>query len=111
MKWIIGFVVLIPALALAAGAGQPVPHGKEKPPAFGLSNNVVGNGQSIDPEDVGGQTRRLLDRQAHSRPASHSEISAPVYVETQQRLSRSFKKDIKDFSKSQTTQGSQGNAR
>lgn len=105
MKWIIGLVALMPALALAAGAAEQNTTSTDKPPAFGLSNNVVGNTKSVGNGDgVANQTRHILDQQAHSKPANHSEISAPVYVETQQRLSRSFKQDIKDFSKDQTTQ-------
>lgn len=106
MKWIIGLVALIPVLALAAGDAGQGPGTPEKPPAFGLSNNVIGHKSANDREDrVTKDTRRLLNEQAHSKPAEHSELSAPVYVETQQRLSRSFTRDIKDFGKEQTTGG------
>lgn len=109
MKGMIGLIALLPALAFAAGNADQASAPVEKPPAFGLSNNVVGHENRADQDDqVTRDTRRLLNQQANSKPADHSELSAPVYVETQQRLSRSFNKDIKDFSKDQTIQsGSQ----
>lgn len=106
MKRMMGLLILMPALALAAKPANHMSADSGRPPAFGLSNNVVGQSPPENPDDqVTRDTRNLLNNQAHSKPAKHSEISAPVYVETQKRLSKSFQQDIKDFGKDQTTSG------
>lgn len=99
MKWILAVIALMPALALAAGADTA--H-VQRPPSFGLSGNVVGHSSSGDEDGTTNETRRLLDEQAHSEAPEQSELSAPVYVQTQQRLKRSFDKDIPEFGKEQT---------
>lgn len=102
MKMLVSVLMFMPALALAAGVTiTPVPDA----PPFGLSNNVVGHrAGNVDHTAI--ETRQLLDEQAHSAPATKSEISAPVYVQTQQRLSKSFDEPIPDFKDGQTLNGS-----
>lgn len=102
MKTLVSVLIFMPALALAAGVTiTPVPDA----PSFGLSGNVVGHRTgNIDHTAI--ETRQLLDRQARSGSAEKSEISAPVYVQTQQRLSKSFDQPIPDFKDDQTLGGS-----
>lgn len=107
MKRIIGLLALVPALALAAGVSDPAMSPKA-PPSFGLSGNVVGDQPEHSHSDdrTADETHRLLNGQAHSGVPSKSEISAPVYVQTQQRLSNSFKEKIPDFTNDQTRKAS-----
>ncbi len=106
MKTLISTLILVPAFAFAAGSGAPVTPPAQDAPAFGLSGNVVGHKAHSDNETAL-ETRRLLDEQAHSGGAANSEISAPVYVQTQQRLSKSFDEAIPDFGDDQTHGSSQ----
>jgi hypothetical protein len=86
MKALIPLLALLPALALAA----------DEPPAFGLSGQVV-------EKQYDNQTQRLLDQQRHSPPAAHSELSAPIYVDSQRRIADTFKQAIpEDFGEKQT---------
>ena len=51
------------------------------------------------PETV---TDWLLNQQRDSRPAAKSELSAPIYVDTQRRLADSFRTAIPDTFGEQT---------
>lgn len=86
MKTLIPALFLLPALALAA----------DEPPAFGLSGQVVDKHYEH-------QTQRLLDEQSRSAPAEKSELSAPIYVDSQKRIGDTFKQAIpEDFGEKQT---------
>lgn len=84
-KWLL--VLLIPGLAVAAEPEQNY--------SFGVSDQVVNN----VPETV---TDWLLNQQRDSRPAAKSELSAPIYVDTQRRLADSFRTAIPDTFGEQT---------
>lgn len=101
MKWLSSVLFLMPTLALAAGAATPSSAPVDGPPPFGLSGNVIGE-RADGADRAMGQTRRLIHQQAHSGPPEQSEISAPIYVKTQQRLSKSFDQPIPDFDEDQT---------
>jgi hypothetical protein len=84
-KWL--FILLLPGLTVAAEPEQNY--------SFGVSDQVVSN----VPETV---TDWLLNQQRDSRPAEKSEISAPIYVDTQRRLADSFRTAIPDTFGEQT---------
>ncbi|ASK35977.1 hypothetical protein CEK62_17090 [Alcanivorax sp. N3-2A] len=84
-KSIIPMLMMAPLLALADG-----------PPAFGLSGQVVERRYEFD-------TKQLLDQQSQSAPAARSELSAPLYVDSQRRIADTFKQAIpEDFGEDQT---------
>lgn len=98
MKILVATILLLPALALSAPATAPA----SGAPSHGLSGNVVGSAPPANGDQTASETRDLLNQQAHSQQPDRSELSAPIYVQTQQRLGKSFDKPIPDFSKDQT---------
>ena len=85
MKATLTLLMLTPLLALA-----------DEPPAFGLSGQVVQRHYEND-------TQKLLDQQRHSPAATQSELSAPLYVDSQRRIADTFKQAIpEDFGEDQT---------
>lgn len=86
MKYRIAILMMIPALVLA---------GETEPPEYGLAGVVV-------KEHSPTATDRALDQQRRSARAEHSEISVPVYVDTQKRLAESFRTPIPETFGNQT---------
>ncbi|KGD64650.1 hypothetical protein Y5S_02016 [Alcanivorax nanhaiticus] len=78
------------ALPLVALAEAPKEHY-----AFGVSDQVA----SKPPRT---ETDWLLNQQRHSRPAGESELSAPLYVDSQRRLADSFRTAIPESFGEQT---------
>ena len=79
MKIGLAMLIMIPALTMADGG----------PPAHGMMGVVVN-------ERAGSATDKALDHQRRSVPANSSEISAPVYVDSQRRIAESFRSQIPD---------------
>ncbi|QJX02501.1 hypothetical protein HML84_13195 [Alcanivorax sp. IO_7] len=86
MKYGLALFIMIPALALA---------GEAETPEYGLAGVVV-------KERSATATERALNQQRRSPSAEESELSVPVYVQTQQRLSESFKTPIPESFGEQT---------
>lgn len=63
--------------------------------AFGVSDQVVNKPPRTE-------TDWLLDQQRHSRLTEESELSAPLYVDSQRRLSDSFRTAIPETFGEQT---------
>lgn len=80
MKLVMALVTLIPLAVMADGR-----------PQFGVSGKVIGAEQE---HPVGAATQRALELQRRSPPAEKSELSVPVYIDTQRRLADSFKQPI-----------------
>lgn len=79
--------LLLPMASLAAEpAGQY---------AFGVSDQVVNKPPSTE-------TEWLLNQQRDARPAEESELSAPLYVDSQRRLADSFRTAIPETFGEQT---------
>jgi len=68
-------------------------------PEFGVSGKVVDAEQE---HQVGAATQRALEQQRRSPPAEKSELSVPVYIDTQRRLADSFKQPIPESFGEQT---------
>ncbi len=88
MKRAIILLLLLPAVGMAGS-----------PPEFGVSGNAVGAQRA---HDVGAATQRALEQQRRSPPAEKSELSVPVYIDTQRRLADSFKQPIPETFGEQT---------
>jgi|TARA_R100000501_G_scaffold8120_1_gene16716 hypothetical protein len=88
MKLVMALLTLIPLAAMADGR-----------PEFGVSGNVVDAEQE---HQVGAATQRALEQQRRSPPAEKSELSVPVYIDTQRRLADSFKQPIPETFGQQT---------
>ena len=86
MKYRIAILMMIPAVVMA---------GEAEPPEHGLAGVVVSERSST-------ATDRALDQQRRSAPAEHSEISVPVYIDTQKRLAESFRIPIPESFGTQT---------
>lgn len=88
MKMIIALLTLLSATVMAGG-----------PPEFGVSGSVVDTERE---HHVGDATQRALEQQRRSPPAEKSELSVPVYIDTQRRLADSFKQPIPETFGEQT---------
>ena len=88
MKLVMALLTLIPLAVMADGR-----------PEFGVSGKVVGAEQE---HQVGAATQRALEQQRRSPPAEKSELSVPVYIDTQRRLADSFKQPIPESFGEQT---------
>ena len=88
MKVIIVLLTLLPAAVIACG-----------PPEFGVSGKVIDTERE---HQVGAATQRVLEQQRRSPSAESSEISVPVYIDTQRRLADSFKQPIPETFGEQT---------
>ncbi len=88
MKVVVALLTLLPIAAIASGA-----------PQFGVSGKVV---DSEREHQVGAATQRALEQQRRSPPAEKSELSVPVYIDTQRRLADSFKQPIPESFGEQT---------
>lgn len=88
MKLVMALLTLIPLAVMADGR-----------PQFGVSGKVVGAEQE---HQVGAATQRALEQQRRSPPAEKSELSVPVYIDTQRRLADSFKQPIPESFGEQT---------
>lgn len=88
MKLVMALLTLIPIAVMADG-----------PPQFGVSGKVVETEQE---HQVGTATQRALEQQRRSPPAEKSELSVPVYIDTQRRLADSFKQPIPETFGEQT---------
>ena len=88
MKRVMALLTLIPLAVMADGA-----------PEFGVSGKVVDAEQE---HQVGAATQRALEQQRRSPPAEKSELSVPVYIDTQRRLADSFKQPIPESFGEQT---------
>ena len=88
MKLVMALLTLIPLAAMADGR-----------PEFGVSGKVVDTEQE---NRVGAATQRALEQQRRSPPAEKSELSVPVYIDTQRRLADSFKQPIPESFGEQT---------
>ena len=88
MKLVMALLTLIPLAAMADGK-----------PEFGLSGKVV----EVEREhQLGAATQTALEQQRRSPPAEKSELSVPVYIDTQRRLADSFKQPIPESFGEQT---------
>lgn len=81
------WLALLISLPLTAMADQP--------PAHGLSGDIAA-------DRLPTATERALEQQRRSPPATHSEISNGIYVESQRRLSDSFRQPIPESFGNQT---------
>jgi hypothetical protein len=88
MKLVMALITLIPLAVMADGR-----------PQFGVSGKVVDTEQE---RRVGAATQRALEQQRRSPPAEKSELSVPVYIDTQRRLADSFKQPIPESFGEQT---------
>ena len=88
MKLVMALLTLIPLAVMADGR-----------PQFGVSGKVVATEQEYQ---VGAATQRALEQQRRSPPAEKSELSVPVYIDTQRRLADSFKQPIPESFGEQT---------
>jgi hypothetical protein len=88
MKRVMALLILMPMAVIADG-----------PPPFGVSGKVVDVEQE---HQVGAATQRVLEQQRQSPPAAKSELSVPVYIDTQRRLADSFKQPIPESFGEQT---------
>jgi len=88
MKLAMALLILTPLAAIAAG-----------PPPFGVSGKVVDAEQE---HQVGTATQRVLEQQRRSPAATKSELSVPIYIDTQRRLADSFKQPIPESFGEQT---------
>jgi hypothetical protein len=88
MKRVMALLTLIPLAVMADGA-----------PEFGVSGKVVDTERE---HQVGAATQRALEQQRRSPPAEKSELSVPVYIQTQRRLADSFKQPIPESFGEQT---------
>ena len=88
MKLILTLLIAVPVAVMANGA-----------PQFGVSGKVVDTDRE---HQVGAATQRALEQQRRSPPAEKSELSVPVYIETQRRLADSFKQPIPESFGEQT---------
>ena len=88
MKLVMALLTLIPLAAMADGR-----------PEFAVSGKVVDAEQE---HQVGAATQRALEQQRRSPPAEKSELSVPVYIDTQRRLADSFKQPIPESFGEQT---------
>jgi hypothetical protein len=88
MKLIMALLIIIPVAVMADGA-----------PQFGVSGQVVDTERE---HQVGAATQRALEQQRRSPQATRSEISVPVYIDTQRRLADSFKQPIPETFGQQT---------
>ncbi len=88
MKLVMALLILIPLAVMADGR-----------PQFGVSGKVVGTEQE---HQVGAATQRALEQQRRSPPAEKSELSVPIYIDTQRRLADSFKQPIPESFGEQT---------
>lgn len=88
MKLVMALLTLIPLAVMADGR-----------PEFGVSGKVVDAEQK---HQVGAATQRALEQQRRSPPAEKSELSVPVYIDTQRRLADSFKQPIPESFGEQT---------
>ena len=88
MKLVLALLTLIPLAAMADGR-----------PEFGVAGKVVDAEQE---HQVGAATQRALEQQRRSPPAEKSELSVPVYIDTQRRLADSFKQPIPESFGEQT---------
>ena len=88
MKLVMALLTLIPLAAMADGRAE-----------FGVSGKVVDAEQE---HQVGAATQRALEQQRRSPPAEKSELSVPVYIDTQRRLADSFKQPIPESFGEQT---------
>ena len=88
MKRVMALLTLIPLAVMADGG-----------PEFGVSGKVVDTERE---HQVGAATQRVLEQQRRSPPAEKSELSVPVYIQTQRRLADSFKQPIPESFGEQT---------
>lgn len=88
MKLVMALLTLIPLAVMADGR-----------PQFGVSGKVVDTEQE---HQVGAATQRALEQQRRSPPAEKSELSVPIYIDTQHRLADSFKQPIPETFGQQT---------
>ena len=88
MKLILALFIAVPVAVMANDA-----------PEFGVSGKVVDTERE---HEVGAATQRALEQQRRSPPAEKSELSVPVYIQTQRRLADSFKQPIRESFGEQT---------
>mgnify|MGYP003116665125 CR=1 FL=1 len=88
MKLLMALMISIPVAAMADGA-----------PQFGVSGKVVNTERE---HQVGAATQSALEQQRHSPSAAKSELSVPVYIDTQRRLADSFTQPIPESFGEQT---------
>lgn len=88
MKLIMALLIAVPVTVMADGA-----------PEFGVSGKVIDTERE---HQIGAATQRALEQQRRSPPAEKSELSVPVYIDTQRRLADSFKQPIPESFGEQT---------
>ncbi|MEQ8260301.1 MAG: hypothetical protein RH947_08390 [Alcanivorax sp.] len=88
MKLLMALLISIPVAVIADSA-----------PQFGVSGKVINTERE---HQVGAATQSALEQQRRSPSAVKSELSVPVYIDTQRRLADSFKQPIPDTFGEQT---------